>query len=868
MSLANDLATSVRENDYFEDLLGLVEKGVAESFLRIPVTSPISHQEKRDLLRFADILSHSSDPENRNISYRVVAQLTEFEGIDQELAIYAEAILVKLGNFPGLAFLRSKYTEPVFLPVERELDKLTKKLTQGTSSGNLTFTDSQFRIREQLKKHDYFSFSGPTSIGKSFIIKDFIRVLASSAELHDSCIVVLVPTRALITQVVSDLRHEIDDPSVNIVAFPASSPYLKNRFQSTVYVFTPERLLSFISKDIAPIKCLVVDEAQKVTSVNDERSSLYYHAIYETIRKYATRLIFASPNIPNPEIFLDIFEREQRGAISVVDRTVSQNRYFIDQVDDQVTYYGTQLSEGASAESTLGGFDSKVSQHEIIRTLGSGVSNLVYCNSASETVKQALEFASAAQFLPMTEDLQDLVDFVSEFVHDDYYLIDCLKKGVAFHHGRMPQQVRDRVEQMFSSPESRLRYVFCTSTLLEGVNLPAKNIFVLTELHGRSSFDLLDFENLIGRAGRLTREFSGNVICIRSDEKRWRNKGLLAANTPARVESFLTDPSLRRKREFSNIGKVLLGKEVAKGINAASRSNYRNYASMLLLHNMESANTPLKARFLEKISDGHNILRKATSDNLIPSHIIRTSPTILPHYQNAALNYIRANGSNSQYLNIDSENMDFMPMLEMLYDVYGWGVEETRGSSPLIPAALVASGYGKSRLKYWSMLMKHWVKSEPLSRLIVFSIHYHERQGYIWFRENGRPVREDFIRNARHVNIIIEQVMTDIENGLRFRIVRYLQNYFDISRYVLSGNDLGVNLAEFVEYGTLDRKSISLQNTGFTRIASEYLLSNFAEAFVFNDSDELLSMDSGKLRDGIDPRHELFSEISEIAYLN
>jgi hypothetical protein len=51
--------------------------------------------------------------------------------------------------------------------------------------------------------------------------------------------------------------------------------------------------------------------------------------------------------------------------------------------------------------------------------------------------------------------------------------------------------------------------------LLQGINLPAKNIFVEDPKKGRGmAMQKGDFWNLVGRAGRLSMEFSGNVFCI------------------------------------------------------------------------------------------------------------------------------------------------------------------------------------------------------------------------------------------------------------------------------------------------------------------------------------------------------------------
>lgn len=59
--------------------------------------------------------------------------------------------------------------------------------------------------------------------------------------------------------------------------------------------------------------------------------------------------------------------------------------------------------------------------------------------------------------------------------------------------------------------------LFCTSTLLEGVNLPADNIFVTTLQNGRRVLNQLGFLNLIGRVERLGHSMLGNVFLITGD---------------------------------------------------------------------------------------------------------------------------------------------------------------------------------------------------------------------------------------------------------------------------------------------------------------------------------------------------------------
>ena len=114
--------------------------------------------------------------------------------------------------------------------------------------------------------------------------------------------------------------------------------------------------------------------------------------------------------------------------------------------------------------------------------------------------------------------MSDLATFLRHEVHPEYRLAGFVKKRVAFHYGNMPQIIRGRIEELLR--DRHLRFVCCTSTLLQGMNLPAKNIFVEDPKKGKGSpMKKGDFWNLVGRAGRLSKEFEGSVFCIFG--KKW-----------------------------------------------------------------------------------------------------------------------------------------------------------------------------------------------------------------------------------------------------------------------------------------------------------------------------------------------------------
>ena len=83
--------------------------------------------------------------------------------------------------------------------------------------------------------------------------------------------------------------------------------------------------------------------------------------------------------------------------------------------------------------------------------------------------------------------------------------------------GYLPTTIRLRIEEQFRKPGG-LRTLFCTSTLLEGVNLPADNLFVTHYNKGGKPMEAIDFKNLIGRVGRIQYNLYGNVYLVCLDQ--------------------------------------------------------------------------------------------------------------------------------------------------------------------------------------------------------------------------------------------------------------------------------------------------------------------------------------------------------------
>ncbi|WP_246543220.1 DEAD/DEAH box helicase, partial [Fusibacter paucivorans] len=396
----------------------------------------------------------------------------------------------------------------------------------------------------------------------------FIKYLIFEHNFTEN-MVILVPTRALINQVTNKMKEELLDVTggnfnnikYKVLSHPVIPRLLEDSKARYIFVFTPERLISYLSKNDNPkVDYMFIDEAHKMVSNKDSRGPLFYHAILQAERK-SVKLFFASPNVPNVDVFLQLFEKSTEETMAVKESPVAQNRYFLDVYNHKLTMFsdlGKDYSEAINAE--YHGFDF----NQWLYKLGEGDKNIIYCNSTKDTIDYAISFA---QLLPdkNNDQIDELIELIKEHVHRDYYLIDCLKKGVGYHFGRLPQRVRERIEVLFS--EKIIDYLFCTSTLLEGVNLPAKNIFILNNAIGLTKFTDIDFWNLAGRAGRLTKELSGNIICTKIIDKRnrWDNPTkdleVVRSKEIKKIQPYVIKG---QKKFYANIGRSLEGKDFTR----------------------------------------------------------------------------------------------------------------------------------------------------------------------------------------------------------------------------------------------------------------------------------------------------------------
>ncbi|MCG3230454.1 DEAD/DEAH box helicase [Bacillus subtilis] len=840
MKILERLARDVAKDSYFNQLFNEINAMFFKKVFR-EKQDPITEKKLTDIMRFCDILSNSTITEHRNLSYKIITLLNPFFQENQAFQLVANAVLSKLGNFPALQLLNYN----VSLPFDRKLETKVKRIVQRTKTfDNIYLTDTQFALYQKMINSNVFSFSGPTSMGKSFMIKLKISELMNKKARPN--IAVIVPTRALIhqfaTEIKNDLRKQINEKDYTVLT-NGNLEGLDIENSKLILVLTPERLLSYLSEYTYPrINCLFVDEAHKLANEQDKRSVTLYTAIERAIfsNKYI-ELFFASPNVSNPDIFLKLFNKETKYVYQSSESPVAQQLFYIDLIERCVIHY-TETKDIKYKPTIL---KEQTDCLKIINYLSKDHANLVYCPSKREAVTRAQEYSERFPVENMNIEakrrIQEAIRIIESVVHPDYYLIDCLKKGVAYHFSNLPQVVRNNIEKLFK--DGVIKFLFCTSTLLEGVNLPAKNVFILKNKNGNRNFKKVDFWNLAGRAGRLKYELSGNIFCIRNEVRDWKDPSKFLKDK----ENITLNPTVSKNLDnnISDIENAISNKELDK-LKATEKDIVKYLANIISINTLDLADgyqSPIIEKLIEK--DQSSLIEKAKEKVQfiqIPKKILKINQFLPVEQQESAYQYVLESKLNKNNVTFSSV-IDYdhcLYVLKLFHKIYKWDTYEKKNLGNL------------KSLSYYAVIMNQWINGMSLNECIKRSIFFHqEKKRQIYVYRNKKNQLEFFdSKNRSHVNILINNLVEDIESILRFSIQTYVSHYYLILQDIYGEEKAGVNWSNFLEYGTRNPIVIALQNMGLSRYVSNYLIKNYKP--LFNIEHGILKVDKEVLLGKLD----------------
>ena len=770
-------------------------------------TLSLDSVQKKDLdidslLCFADLLSKSTDSLKRNqhlnLAQEIASLLNDLYPDNPDVQYYLGSILSSCGNYRGAQIKANSFRN--LIPEEEYSQQIEKDFLAVPNSSGKFFFPEQKKAYDSLNA-DALSFSAPTSLGKTFIITSFIT--SRIAEGLISNYAVVLPTKALIGEVSFNLGRMLRDNTKG-----KKYRILTNAFTqildencSFIAVMTPEQLHHVVcSNNNLHLDWLFIDEAYKISQKDNDRSGYYLDLIDEIHSKGGRpHIIFASPGVPNPGLYLKLDRTPGKGAkkhMTLSFSPVAQIKFLFDETSGDISIYNNITKKPIPVCK-----DKNLSYYGLISLMqDKGKKSIVYCGSKKNVEKSAVEFMEFSKKTPRTEFEELSKEFKSK-IHDGFWLADTVMKGIGYHMGYLPASIRNSVENSFRKTDGGLDVVFCTSTLLEGVNLPADNIFITSTNNGEEMTSL-DFRNLLGRVGRIEYNLHGNVFLVHKKKSHTSIesfKNLL--EKPIETQEFAYKDVLNHETKISIIENLKKGKVGTPQITEEKDSRQlleRSLSNKLLKDIVTGKDGVLLESFNDVMNkeDKEGICKTFSGDIPIPSDIFISMDQNEKLYRKISkgLHYPSENASQSE----------IQSFLEKLKDAFNWPNYE--------PETL---GHG-NMIGHYAFLISKWVNGADLNKLIT-----HEVDGYEKYKRKKNP-QYNIKDHKEDINRCISKVLDEVNEIIGFKLCRYFQQFSRTYEYCVGSKPVP-DWHEFLEYGSRFPTQIWLCKQGFTRDAAKLI---------------------------------------------
>lgn len=843
--LGDVIFNDIDDNDYLNELYKNILYNYAVTVLQITNIRQLREINVLDALRFADILSKSTHldkaDEHKIWAQEIITLLLALYPENKLVSYYAGSVLTSTGNFMGQKLIESDYEDPT--PMDRAFSALSDLYLTVPADQTKKFFQTQKKVYDHLED-ECFSYSAPTSMGKSFVMRMFIKDQILHGEKKNYALI--VPTKALINEVRSeiiqnDLKDLLDENQYHVVSAASDMALEIHPEHHFILVMTPERLLYLINdKKDFKLDYLFIDEAHKMTGRNS-RAPFYYSLVDALSRRRPMpRFVFASPNIPNPDEYLRLIatgEYKKEHALASAYSPVAQFKFLVNLKKGQVYIYNDHLKtqeyvcaiksgteHGAIPLMVLFDKQKKEKPNRLI----------AYFSSKDKAIGAARDFARYRD--PLDDpDLNELAADVKKQVHGDYFLVELLKKGIAYHIGYLPSAIRMRIEKLFK--EEKITAMFCTSTLVEGVNLPADNLFITSYYSGRSPMTEVDFRNLIGRVGRIQFNLCGNVFLISDETKNNKQDVYLdKLKNTIKEQKLSVIQDLKPKHKKFVIETLLSGSAEIRPYDKASAGQpeeeyimMRKFGLQALKDIVEDTDSLVRQEFEKymKPGDMDSIRSQFGGYRSIMDYDINVSID-----QTIALKAAVKGDPNFVYpkpVNGRFDKDEVLEFLRRLGDVFKWKLYEynTLGKSD--------NDGDYTKLRWYAVILTQWMEGRGLGHIMRRAIAYQElHPDKFWV---NKYTRIPYDKNSlEHRNIVFANTLEVIENIILFSLSNYFLRFSNEYKNVYGEESLNQNnWYEYVEYGTTNEITIQLQRYGFSREAATYIREHQDDYVVIED---------------------------------
>lgn len=511
----------------------------ASLYDRFIVGEKLSQKQYEILLAIAICFTNADDTNVQQLGYRIVVEYCN--QTNDYIPLYE--IAVNKGLYPVSKFIEQHYIDD---SKRNFFTEWNDAFTEQYVSGEVCRSEQQNSLVHffESKKDDTVSVIAPTSYGKSELILSAVKEYAGKK------ICVLTSTKALLIQTKKRVLQISKGIFPKIVVHPEM--YNPND-SSCLAVLTQERLLRIFKKDPQlSFDCIIVDEAHEMLE-DDNRSRTLANVIIvaqkrnpEVAFKFLTPFLADSTNLKARYTTYDIEGFK-------VSEYIKTEKYFLYDLRNHtgLKLYDQFLNKYLPISDNRNlGFEE-----DVVKAYSVG-KNIIYLNKPTDIEKFALALADVLPEVD-SELIQTACDNISEYLQPQYNLLTCLRKGIIYHHGSVPDAIRIYIEDLYKKDDA-VRYVITSSTLLSGVNLPAERMFILDNKRGRSNLSHDSFKNLVGRVCRFSEIFNdetGNLY--RLEPQIYLVFGKYFAQN-ANCESFLRNVAKVEQNYKDAVDNVLL----------------------------------------------------------------------------------------------------------------------------------------------------------------------------------------------------------------------------------------------------------------------------------------------------------------------
>lgn len=744
----------------------------------------ISREEIKKLTTTCQYYYFADETEFKNEGAILLSMLLYVAGEEYpEVVAIAEEVFYRAGDFPNIQLLKDKFQNILFrVSVFNEVEKEFRRDIHTIEAIAHPLTDYQRTLWQDLSSDEDVITSAPTSAGKTYIILNYI---VHKLIDFDGFGVVVVPTRALITEVAGNIyqiaKEKNAENEIEICTIPKDGIFKSK----TIFVMTQERLFEVLQGGDLSFDYLFVDEAHNIS--DQSRGVLLHLTLQKMLEDSNPQVIISMPSEGYQNAYDSVFE-----GIDFKKKITKHSPVAKIIIDVALRNKSIELSRVGKPELiTINKNFTGKGLADIVYRLGKGESNIIYQNQTNSCELTASKIANLITQNKKDKRLDESADYIEKFIHQDYSLAACLRKGVAFHYGPLPSVIRTAVESLVK--ERAVQYVVCTSTLAEGINLPAKNLFLKNPFahtpKGDKSAKLekVKIANIIGRAGRMLEHFSGNIFLIEQEDWLHEYDFEDSNETADKIPTYF-------KVLNENLPIVLDALDGSLNHEQSNQTTYYTIANKLLKEfAADNLSSTINAGELNLA--GYDVaklkasVKKAYEELKVDSFTLESSPTVGFIQQNKLYTFI------SQQHNLKEWVLPH-PKSPLLYE------RLTHICSTLIDTGILQLNDNVT-INHACLLTKKWVQGDSLKTIITEQVSYDAKH-----------------KRGSNVNKIVRDVMKILNNDVRFRMLSALRCYHSLLTDIITTKKLDISttkLHAFIEVGSCDESVINLINLGLTR---------------------------------------------------